>query len=151
MTDTTIDIASDRLRWIADQLDLTGHGRNDIHITVMIQPGTNGDTTVVDDIADALGTEAAARRLSSGCWHHTGRRTWGRVQVTVMTEAAEPIAEKRERLAAELAELDARIAANSQPGLDDPRGDAQRHVADIAEITTDDLTDIAKAWIGGQP
>ena len=113
MTTANPTTAADRLRWIANQIDSSGYGHADLHITVMIQPEDNGDIAAVDTIAASLGTDATTRRLSSGCWHHTGRRKWGRIEVTAMTEVAEPAAEKRARLNAELAALDADVAANT--------------------------------------
>lgn len=107
MTTPTI---GDQLRQLAAKLIDVG----DPHVSIQIQPEENGDVHTVDAIAKAVGVEVQDVRLSGGSWHRTGRTQLGRFSISVFTGIEEPPEDKRERLRAELAALDAQIETDSE-------------------------------------
>lgn len=98
------------LHWIAAQLN---ERTEQLSVNILIQPAEPGDVATVDAIAKVLGIQVANRRMGTGgSWHRTGQQQWDTVSVGVFTGIPEPLADRRERLAAELAALDAQIEAN---------------------------------------
>jgi hypothetical protein len=116
MTTTTTTVP-DALRQIA------GHLPDDAWIQISIQPPLTADSTSdqaragwVATIARALGLTPDISQMPSGTWHYTADGRVGPVRVSVLTSLSGPDLDpqaRRERLACELAALDARIAAGS--------------------------------------
>lgn len=105
-TQQTAQTIADAVKLFADAIP-EGH-----HASLTLQPHDNGDLEWVDAVAAALGFEPETKPMSYGDWHRTARGKVGPISVAVFTGGAEPKLAKRDRLAAEVAAIDAQIAAN---------------------------------------
>ena len=82
---------------------------DDVRISVMILP-VAGDTATVDQVAKWLGAHAESISDTSAGPLRRARATFGHVEITAVTQLRETPRQRRERLAQELAKLDAVIA-----------------------------------------
>ena len=82
-------------------------------VTITIQPVGGIDTAFVERLAAWLHVDTGTIPSSEGGTLLCAERTIGRVTVCGITHETEPLKLRRDRLAAELAELDAQIGAAS--------------------------------------
>jgi len=99
MADATMRDLADFVRQLSDE----------VRISVMILP-VAGDTATVDQVAKWLGVSAESISDTSAGPLRRARATFGRVEITAVTQLRETPQQRRERLARELAKLDAVIA-----------------------------------------
>lgn len=86
---------------------------DDVRISVMILP-VAGDTATVDKVAKWLGVSAESISDTSAGPLRRARATFGNVEITAVTQLRETPRQRRERLARELAKLDAVIAGTAE-------------------------------------
>lgn len=96
-----------------DLADLVRQLPDDVRISVMILP-VAGDTATVDQAAKWLGVRAESISDTSAGPLRRARATFGHVEITAVTQLRETPRQRRERLARELAKLDAAIAGMAE-------------------------------------
>ena len=110
MTQATNETSSHAVRAVADWIETAPV---ETRVTVTIQPVGGADTATVARLADWLGVDTGTIPSSEGGTLLCAERTIGRVTICGITHETEPLKLRRDRLAAELAELDAQIGAAS--------------------------------------
>lgn len=101
----------DTARTLAGLADLIDSLEADLRVTIIITPTTTGDTATVQQIGRWI--DATPQDIPAATGGGLVRRVFaeiGRVRITALTSVDETPTERRRRLAAELASLDAAIA-----------------------------------------